>query len=88
MDRISQAAFDANVLLEINAQPSRLDLCDTNIMIASKYKVMFGISSDAHAVSDFELLRYGIGTARRGWVHKENVANTRDIDNFLKLINK
>ena len=64
-----------NVALEINSFPERLDLNDTNIMKAQKYKVKFSIDTDAHNVAHLKFMRYGIGTARRGWLTKEKVTS-------------
>ncbi len=88
IESIASAAHKNNVALEINAYPSRLDLNDTNIMLASKYNVMFSIGSDAHKTEHMELLRFGIGTARRGWLTKDKILNTNNVDEVLRLIKK
>ena len=88
IESVADAAYKNNVALEINAYPSRLDLNDTNIMLASKYNVMFSIGSDAHRKEHMELLRFGIGTARRGWLTGNRILNTHSVDEVLKLIKK
>jgi DNA polymerase (family 10) len=88
LEKVAEAAASNNVALEINSFPSRLDLGDTNIMLASKYGTLFSIDSDSHRTSHFKFLRYGIGTARRGWLTKERVLNTRPLNEVLKFVQK
>ncbi len=75
-----------NVALEINAFPSRLDLNDTNIMKASKYRIRFSIGTDAHMTSHLWFMRYGIGDARRGWLTKDRIINAMPLDKMMKEI--
>ena len=87
LEQIIEAAERNNIALEINSFPERLDLNDTNIMLASKYKVMFAIDSDAHDTSHLKFLRYGVGTARRGWLQASRVVNAMPLSrlkNWLK----
>ena len=84
LEKLFEAAERNRVALEINAFPVRLDLSDTNIMSASKYKVKFAIDTDAHRTSHFGFLRYGIGTARRGWLTKEKVINALPLNALMK----
>jgi DNA polymerase (family 10) len=72
--------------LELNAQPSRLDLTDTYCMMAKSEGVLISINSDAHSIFDFEDLRLGIGQARRGWLEKKDVLNALPIDQLLLSI--
>ncbi|MEM0139086.1 MAG: DNA polymerase/3'-5' exonuclease PolX [Ferroplasma sp.] len=88
LDRIAKAAEENNVFLEINSQPERLDLKDTDILLTSKYKVKYAINSDAHNVNSFRYLKYGIGTARRGWLPESRVVNTLSLDKLLKELKK
>jgi DNA polymerase (family 10) len=83
IEKVLEAAERNGVALEINSQPNRLDLSDTNIMTASKYRVMFSIDTDAHSAQSLTLMRYGIGMARRGWLTKERVINTFDAKRIL-----
>jgi DNA polymerase (family 10) len=76
LEKVAEAAERNGVALEINAHPSRLDLNDTNIMLVSKYKILFSIDTDAHSTDHISIMRYGVGTARRGWLTKERVLNT------------
>ena len=86
LDRVAEAAERNNVALEINSYPNRLDLNDSAIMRLSRYKVLFSIDSDSHSVSHFKFLRYGVGTARRGWLTKRQVLNTLPLDKLLKRL--
>ncbi|MQY10452.1 DNA polymerase/3'-5' exonuclease PolX [Streptomyces sp. RB5] len=75
-DEVFEACAHSRTALEINAQPHRLDLPDELILRARRHGVLFSIDSDAHSVPDLAQLRYGVGTARRGWVTKAEVINT------------
>jgi DNA polymerase (family 10) len=56
--------------------------------MAKEAGVLIAINSDAHSVNDFELLAYGIGQARRGWLEKEDVLNTRPLAELRKLLKR
>lgn len=77
LDRVLEACVDNDVRLEINAQPDRLDLPDTYCKRARDAGVGFTIGSDAHKPSDLDLLPFGVDVARRGWLRREDVLNTR-----------
>jgi DNA polymerase (family 10) len=66
--------------MELNAQPERLDLADTYCQIAKGEGVLVSINSDAHSRFDLDDLRHGIDEARRGWLQKDEVLNSRDLD--------
>ncbi len=88
LDAVFRAAVDTGTLLEINASPKRLDLRDAHIMQARKAGVLFLINTDAHRPSGLSFMRYGVGTARRGWCEARDVVNTLDVrafDEFLAL---
>lgn len=86
LEEMFESAEKNNVALEINSFPNRLDLSDTNIMKASKYKIDFTIGTDAHRTSHFGFLRYGVGTARRGWLTKERIINALRLNALLKRL--
>ncbi len=88
LDRVAQACEDNDVALEINSWPNRLDLNDTNIMLASKYKVRFSINSDSHSTAHYQMLRYGVGTARRGWLTPERVLNAMPLKELEKSLKR
>jgi DNA polymerase (family 10) len=84
--RIARAAADGGVLLEINAQPERLDLDDVHVKMAREAGARFVIDTDAHRVADLDLMRYGVDQARRGWLCAADVANTLPAEDFERLI--
>lgn len=88
MDRVFEAAKDNGVVMEINAQPSRLDLNDENAIKARKYGLKFSIDTDAHRISHMQYMRYGVGVAKRAWLGKEDVINTMEVGALLKLFKK
>jgi DNA polymerase (family 10) len=88
IEKVLEAAETNRVALEINANPQRLDLNDTNIMAASKYKVMFALGTDAHRTFHMEFMRYGVGTARRGWLGPERILNTLTLKKLESVIGR
>jgi DNA polymerase (family 10) len=83
MDAVFAAAKETGTVLEINANPQRLDLDDAHAQRAVQLGVLLSIDTDAHSAGEFDLLRYGITTARRGWVEAQNVINTWPIERFV-----
>lgn len=79
MARIIRHAKERGCFLELDSQPSRLDLNDSYCMMAKSEGVLVSIDSDAHSVEDFNDLRFGVGQARRGWLEKRDVLNTRTL---------
>jgi len=77
LSEILQVAREENCALEIDSQPDRLDLSDSACIAAKQAGVKLVVASDAHSTRDFELLEYGINQARRGWIEKDDVLNTR-----------
>ncbi len=86
MLRIIRAARKRGCFLELNAHPERLDLLDSQCRMARDEGVLIAINSDAHSVDDFDNLAYGIGQARRGWLEKGDVLNTRDLKGLRSLL--
>lgn len=86
MSRIISTAAERGCYLELNSQPQRLDLNDTYCMQAKQLGVLVCINSDAHAPADFEHLSGGIHQARRGWLEKKDVLNTRSLNQLKKLL--
>jgi DNA polymerase (family 10) len=68
------------VALEVNAHPQRLDLTDLHCRMAKDEGALVAINADAHSVHEFDNLVYGVGQARRGWLEKADVLNTRPFD--------
>lgn len=86
VERLVRHARQCGCVLELNAQPSRLDLNDTYCHMAKDEGVRVAINSDAHSVLDFDNLRFGIGQARRGWLEKRDVLNARTLGQLRKLL--
>lgn len=86
MERIIRHAKACGCFLELNAHPQRLDLNDGYCMMAREEGVLVAIDSDAHGIADFDDLRYGVGQARRGWLEKKNVLNTRTLVQLKNLL--
>jgi DNA polymerase (family X) len=88
MLRIIRHARERGCFLELNAQPNRLDLLDIHCQLARDEGVLVAISSDAHRVQDFDNLLYGVGQARRGWLSKDDVLNTRSLTDLGPLLKR
>ena len=82
------AAKERGCFLELNAQPSRLDLTDASCRLARDMGLKVAISTDAHGVDQLDYLRFGIGQARRGWLEAGDVLNTRTLDELRKLLRR
>lgn len=78
IEAVVAACARAGVAIEMNATPLRLDANEHMARMAREAGVPIVLSSDAHSVRELEHLRYGIGIARRAWLQKEHVLNTRD----------
>jgi DNA polymerase (family 10) len=76
MDAVFAAAARCGVALEINANPSRLDLSDVHARQAAAAGVRLTINRDAHFPEDVGRLEFGVATARRGWIEAHQVLNT------------
>ena len=83
VEKVIDAARANGVALEINSQPHRLDLCDSHARLARDRGVALIIDSDAHYVEALDYPRWGVMTARRAWLTKDDVMNTRPLKKFL-----
>lgn len=88
MDRITSAARELNCCLEINAEPDRLDLNDIHAHAAKSKGVKVAVSTDAHSLNAFQYIRYGIDQARRAWLTRDDVVNTRSLADLRKLLKR
>lgn len=88
LDKVFESAKENDVVMEIDSLPDRLDLSDENIFKARKYGLKFSIDTDSHSTSNFELLRYGVGMARRGWLAKEDVVNTLTYEQVARFFKR
>jgi DNA polymerase (family 10) len=83
LDKVLAAAAANGKMIEINAQPSRLDLDWTYVKKAKALGIPIVINPDAHATGELALYRYGVDVARRGWLTKDEVFNTRTLGDVL-----
>ena len=82
LEKVIDAAVANGVALEINSQPHRLDLCDSHARLARDRGARLAINSDAHDIAALGYTRWGILTARRAWLTKDDVINTRPLKAF------
>ncbi|MGW3198746.1 DNA polymerase/3'-5' exonuclease PolX [Streptomyces sp. NPDC001118] len=87
-DEVFAACARTGTALEVNAQPDRLDLCDEDILRARGHGVKFAVNTDAHAVPHLAQLRYGVGTAQRGWLTRDDVINTWPLTRLRAFLRK
>jgi DNA polymerase (family 10) len=87
-ERVAEEAARRGVLFEINASPERLDLHPTLLRAAKQRGVKFVISTDAHHPKHLANMRYGVITARRGWLEKTDVVNTLPLAEFLAVLKR
>jgi DNA polymerase (family X) len=80
VEAVLQAAAEMDVAVELNANPHRLDLSDVHVRRAKELDVPVVISTDAHSISRLEHMAYGVDQARRGWLEKDDVLNTRSLE--------
>jgi DNA polymerase (family 10) len=85
MERVIEAAARSHTMLEINAAPDRRDLNEIHARAAAGAGVLIVVDSDAHSVRNLDLMRFGIATARRAWLTRDQVANTRPWAELQKL---
>ena len=85
MTAVIAAAAKNGTMIEINAAPDRRDMNESHARAAAEAGVMVLVDSDAHSARNFDLLQYGIATARRAWLTPAQVANTRSWEDFAPL---
>jgi DNA polymerase (family X) len=88
VERVIEGALEAGCFLEINGQPDRLDLRDVHARAAKEAGLKLLVNSDAHQIKAQNYVELGIGQARRGWLTKEEVLNTRTWKQLDKLRRK
>lgn len=86
LNTVLKAAAEYGCLMELNCQPSRLDLDDIAVRAAKDLGVTIVLGSDAHAVEELGFMEFGVFQARRGWLEAGNIANTRTLAQFRKLL--
>ncbi len=88
LERIVEKALETKTFLEINSQPDRLDLRDVHARALAEAGVLLAIDSDGHEVPALDYVEFGVGQARRGWLTKEQVLNTRTWNQIERLRKK
>jgi DNA polymerase (family 10) len=88
MEEVLRAAARTRTAIEINAHPMRLDLDAANCRSAASADVMIAIGTDAHVLSELDYMVYGLGTARRGWLTRADILNTRTAAQLVSLLKK
>jgi DNA polymerase (family 10) len=77
LERVFAKAVETGTAVEINSQPDRLDMRDADARLAGEHGVRVVVSTDAHSIRALDYARLGIGQARRAWLTKEQIVNTR-----------
>ncbi len=88
MEEVLQAARDLDVAVEINANPTRLDLNDVHAHRAKELGVKVCISTDAHSVQRLDHMSYGVDQAQRAWLSKGDVLNTMTREHFREWLER
>jgi DNA polymerase (family 10) len=87
-ERVLKAVHDRPCYLEVNAQPLRLDLDDLHAKAARDREILLSIASDAHSGDQFGFLENGVRQARRAWVTRNDVLNTRHLAELRPLLRR
>ncbi|HZZ80439.1 MAG TPA: DNA polymerase/3'-5' exonuclease PolX [Gemmataceae bacterium] len=88
LDAVLHAAAKAGTMIEINANPNRLDLDWIHCKRAKALGVKLVINPDAHSTDDLAVTRFGVDVARRGWLEKKDVFNTLTLDDVAKELER
>lgn len=86
LDRVIEAAARTGTALEINSYPDRLDLSGENARKAARAGVKIAINTDSHAKEQLSYMRYGVATARRGWLTPADVINAWDLESLVEWL--
>ena len=85
IEKILDKAEETNTYMEINSFPDRLDLNDIHTKMAKDRNVKIVINTDAHNLDQLDFIRYGVATARRGWLAKKDILNTKKLNEIKKI---
>ena len=86
LEAVLKACKKHGVAVECNAFPDRLDLRDVDLRAAKEHGVKVVISTDAHSTTHLPYIKYGVRTARRGWLERSDVLNTRPVEQLHKIL--
>jgi DNA polymerase (family 10) len=85
VEAIAEAAAANRTFIEINGNPNRRDLNEGHARLAARAGVKICVNTDAHGIDTLDNMQYGLGTARRAWLTKDDIANTRTWAQMMKL---
>lgn len=88
IDELIELARETNTVLELNANPNRLDLMADYVRKAQENGVKIVINTDAHKIKQLNNMEFGVGTARKGWIEKNTVLNTLEIEELLAFLER
>jgi DNA polymerase (family 10) len=88
LEEVFRAAARTGTALEINSFPDRLDLRDEHILWARRHGVRFAVDTDSHAAVHLPFLRFGVGTAQRGWLTRDDVINAWPLSKLRRFLRK
>jgi DNA polymerase (family 10) len=88
LERILEEAAKTGCIIELNAQPTRLDISDVYCKLAKELGVKIAISTDSHTTDNLDFMRFGVDQARRGWLEAGDVVNTRRLPELRKLLRR
>jgi DNA polymerase (family 10) len=88
LDEVFAAAARTGTALEINGFPDRLDLRDEHILWARRHGVQFAVDTDSHAPVHLSHMRFGVATAQRGWLTKDDVVNAWPLARLRRFLRK
>jgi DNA polymerase (family 10) len=88
VERVIAKALETGTFLEINSQPDRLDLRDVHARAAGEAGLLVTVSTDAHEVAALDWAAIGVAQARRGWLTKKQVLNTRPWREVERLLRR
>ena len=87
-EAVFAAAARTGTALEINGYPDRLDLRDEHVLWARRHGVKFAVDTDSHAVGHLDVMRFGVGTAQRGWLTKDDLINAWPLGKLRRFLRK
>jgi len=88
IDKVLTTAGKQGKMIELNAHPFRLDLDWRYCKVARKMGIPISINPDSHTPKGLEDVRFGVAAARRGWLSKENIFNTKSLQDVKKALGR
>jgi len=88
LDEVFKAAARTGTAMEVNGYPDRLDLKDEHILWARRHGVRFAVNTDSHATTHLAHMRFGVATAQRGWLTKDDVINAWSLGKLRRFLRK